>query len=204
MTLHARGVPYHVGLTGAPSPVFDVGPVTGLATLTIEPGVTVELGPNAEMRIDAASSTVPARGALIAVGTAAAPIVFTSASDTPAPGDWIGLRFGGIADPATRLEHVRVEYAGKTGIGGSGSCAVDTGISNEAAIRITGGEPATQFITNSEIRFSARHGIDRGFRSDTKPSFLPTNTFANIARCQESYPADSNGGCPPVGSVPCP
>lgn len=53
-------------------------------TLTIEPGVTVR-GDNGS----ALAITKEAR--LNAVGTAAAPIVFTSSSTTPSPGDWGGV-----------------------------------------------------------------------------------------------------------------
>jgi hypothetical protein len=55
------------------------------------------------------------------------------------------------------------------------------------------------------IDSSAAHGVDRGFRSDTKtPDFLSTNTFTNIARCKETYPRDVSGTCPAPAMVPCP
>ncbi|HEY1584373.1 MAG TPA: hypothetical protein VGH63_01725 [Polyangia bacterium] len=72
---------------------------------------------------------------------------------------------------------------------------------NDAAIRI-GGAPAAAFITNSTISDSAAHGIDRGFRDDAKPDFLPTNTFVNVAACKQTYPRDVSGACPTP--VPCP
>ena len=202
-TIHARGVPYRVGYQ--PNSNLDVGPVTGVATLTIEPGVTLKFGPGGKLRIDAAASTTPARGVLIANGTAAAPIVFTSAAATPVAGDWHGIWLGGLVDPATKLDHVKVMYAGKASVSGSDSCLYPDTLPNDAAIRIIGAAPATQFIVNSEFISSAWHAIDRGFRSDIKPSYIPTNTFTAIVRCKESYPRDISGACPtPATAVPCP
>jgi len=201
LTIHDRGVPYHIGYQA--NAVLDVGTVTGLATVTIEPGVTMRFEAGAEFRIEAAGGVLPARGALIAVGTAAKKITFTSAAAAPAAGDWYGLRFGGTVNATTKLDYVRVEFAGKTSSSGSDSCVKPTqSTPNDAAIRIVSGEPANVFLTNSEIVSSAQHGIDRGFRSDTKPSFLPTNTFTNIGGCKESLPRDLNGACP--GTIPCP
>ncbi|MBA3461720.1 MAG: hypothetical protein H0T46_17280 [Deltaproteobacteria bacterium] len=199
--IHNRGVPYRVGIQA--NSTLDVGPVTGVATLTIEPGVTLKFSSNATMRIDAASGLNPARGLLRAVGTAALPIVFTSAAATPAAGDWYGIWFGGVPSPMSLLDHVRVEYAGKISASGSDSC-LQTGqtIPNDAAIRMVGGEPGNVFIMNTEIRDSARFGIDRGYRSAAKASFLPTNTFTNVAACKESYPRDPSGACPVT--IPCP
>lgn len=201
LTIRDRGVPYRIGYQ--PGSVLDIGAVTGLATVTIEPGVTLRFAPGATMRIEPATGTAPARGALVATGTAAKRITFTSAAATPAAGDWYGLWFGGTPATATRLDFAKVEYAGKLSATGSDSCAssAQTG-PNDAAIRLLGGAPATVFITNTDITASARHGIDRGFRSDTKPSFLPTNQFIMIAGCRESLPRDANGACP--ATLPCP
>ena len=199
--IHNRGVPYRVGIQA--NSTLDVGPVTGVATLTIEPGVTMKFTAGSTLRIDAASGTNPARGVLRAVGTAAQPIVFTSAAAAPAAGDWYGIWLGGLPNPMSKIEFARVEYAGKISVSGSDSCLeLNQTMPNDAAIRMVGGEPGTVFITNTEIRNSARFGIDRGYRSATKASFLPTNTFTNVAACKESYPRDPNGACP--GTIPCP
>ncbi len=201
-TIHERGVPYRIGTQ--PNLTLDVGGVTGLATLTIEPGVRLRFAPGATMRIDAASGTNPARGALIAVGTIGAPIVFTSSAATPAAGDWNGVWFGGTVDATSRMDHTRVEFAGKQSSSGSDSCIPSGQVRpNDAAIRILGDEPATVFITNTKIVQSAFHGIDRGYRSDTKASYLPTNDFpVPLGGCKESYPRDESGACPTT--VPCP
>jgi hypothetical protein len=134
----------------------------------------------------------PARGALVANGTADEPIVFTSAEASPAAGDWYGIWFGQVPAAGNRVTHARVEYAG--GNSGSGSSACNPGY-NDAAIRIFG-VPGGAFVTNTTIAHSAGHGIDRGWASDQKPSFVPTNTFESVAGCRESHPRDSNGACP--------
>ncbi len=156
------------------------------------------------MRIDPSSGTNPARGALIAVGTATQKITFTSAAATPAAGDGYGIWFGQTPLLNTRMDHTIVEYAGKTPSGtGTDSCPVGGQIGpNDAAIRILGGTPATAFVTNTEIKASQRHGIDRGFRSNTPPDFTATNTFTSVPGCLQTLPRDAGGGCPII--VTCP
>ncbi|MFV8751820.1 hypothetical protein ACNOYE_14845 [Nannocystaceae bacterium ST9] len=104
--------------------------VTG-ATLTIDPGTTIKGLPGSAL-------VVEKDGTLEANGTADAPVVMTSNSDTPVPGDWGGLVFlgsatinleGGVgmaegfanaptyggnddAHDCGTLTYVRVEYAG--------------------------------------------------------------------------------------------
>ncbi len=200
-TLHQRGVPYHVG--NAANARLDVTAPSGVATLTIEPGVIMRFETGGSLRVEPTQGTNPASGALVANGTASAPIVFTSAAATPAAGDWQGIWFGQTVDAATAISNARVEYAGGTSATQSGSCPyTGQSIDNDAAIRILGGAVPTQFVTNTVISDSARHGIDRGWASDTKPDFQPTNTFTNVAGCKQTYPKDTNNTCP--ATVPCP
>jgi hypothetical protein len=200
-TLHDRGVPYHVGYDSSSGDLRVSAGNTGLATLTIEAGVVLRFKKGAILEIEHFSGTNPATGALIAIGTAEKPIVFTSAEAAPAAGDWLGIDFGEIPNPNGRIDFARVEYAGGKSTSGSDACIGATNTNNDAAIRIFG-PPASQFITNTIILESAAHGIDRGYRSDTKIDFLPTNTFTNVALCKQSYPKDANGGCPTT--IPCP
>jgi hypothetical protein len=74
------------------------------STLVLEPGVTIEVGVG--MRVTAGF------GNLVAVGTAANPVVFRSV--TPGvPGSWMGMEMGAAtAGPGTRLEHVIIADAG--------------------------------------------------------------------------------------------
>ncbi len=198
-----RGVPYHIG-SGNANPRLDVTAPSGLATLTIDPGVTVRFEPGGSLRIEPTTGTNAASGALVANGTAASPIVFTSAAVTPAAGDWQGIWFGQQVAPSSSIQYAHVQYAGAASVSQSGSCVYPSQSAiNDAAIRILSGTMApAQFITNTTISDSARHGIDRGFVSDTKTDFLPTNTFTNVAGCKETYPANANNSCPTT--VPCP
>jgi hypothetical protein len=78
------------------------------ATLTIEPDTIVEV--EAAGYLDVAPYDDNA--ALVALGTAEAPIVFTSAADAPAPGDWQCI-FVWESSASTQLEHVLLEYGGQ-------------------------------------------------------------------------------------------
>jgi hypothetical protein len=201
-TMHERGIPYRVGT--AVNEQLDVVATAGVAVLTIEPGVTVEFQPGGRFRIDTQGSINPARAALHAVGTVAQPIVLTSIAPVGAAGDWLGLSFGGAVDVQSVVDHVQVKFAGGASTSGSDSCPYPGRIgSNDAAIRIFGSAPPPgQFITNTQIISSARDGIDRGWRSNSQPDFLPTNTFTGVAGCTQTLPKMSDGACPTT--PPCP
>jgi len=80
------------------------------ATLTIHEGVTLNM--SGVLIIGATSGT--AMGNLIVAGTAAKPVIFGSAADTPASGDWEGFYFvGGQYDPAkSKIDNAQINYAG--------------------------------------------------------------------------------------------
>jgi parallel beta-helix repeat protein len=73
------------------------------ATVNVAPGTVVEMANNAALSI---------KGTLSALGTAAAPIIVTSASAQPAPNDWEYLDFNGPTANASVLSHVQVFYGG--------------------------------------------------------------------------------------------
>jgi hypothetical protein len=204
-TMRHRGVPYHVG-SGADSGRMDVNAPVGspVAVLTIEPGVTVRFPPGGTLNVDTGSGTNPARGALIAIGAAAASqtIVFTSDQAVAKAGDWLGVAFSGAVDPRSTMQNTRVEFAGGASVTGSNSCPYPGRVGqNDAAIRIFG-PPSTQFITQTEILARLRDGIDRGWRADLQPDFLASNTFTGVAACKQSTPSTFIGVCPP--NPPCP
>lgn len=215
-TMHYRGVPYHVG-RGSEEGRMDVNSgVNGMvAVLTIERGVQIQFSPGGTLNIDPTQGTnylnpILARGALIAIGTAAQPIVFTSdKGSASAPGNWLGIGFGGEVDPQSILQHVSVLYAGGPTVTGSNSCPFPSRVGpNYAAIRIFG--PARkQFITYTDIMYSARDGIDRGWRANVQTDFVSnsvTNTFNTVtafAGCKQSTPRDYNGVCPTNPPPPC-
>jgi len=86
--------------------------------VTVAPQVTLEIRPGTTVRFTRYDSNgdgigeheLFAQGRLLAQGSAAAPILFTSAQDAPQPGDWGALNLMTSEDPSSRLEHVQVEY----------------------------------------------------------------------------------------------
>jgi hypothetical protein len=202
-TMRALGVPYHVGTPGT-SGTLSVGGVPGsVATLTIEPGVTLRFDKDGIFYVEVFSSTDPPTGALVAAGTADEPIVFTSAEAAPQAGDWLGIYFGSAPDPGNVIDHAEVRYAG--GLSGTGSFSCTNAISDgrsEAAIRILGGAPTHAFVTNTLIADSAGYGFDLGWTGDPI-DFKPTNTFENLAWCPQTEPIPPALGCSGV-TVDCP
>ena len=90
---------------------------TNIATLTIDPGVEIRFDPGTGLYVglNYRHNTYDYYGALSAIGTADAPIVFTSNSSNPSPGDWKGIVFRDQTDDAqTSLEYSVVEYGGST------------------------------------------------------------------------------------------
>ena len=71
--------------------------------LTIAPGTTIAMGPGALFAVD---------GTLTAIGTAAAPIQFTSAAAQPQPGDWQALRIENATAKGSVLDHLQLFYGG--------------------------------------------------------------------------------------------
>ncbi len=90
-------VPYHVLNTAAAEGRFRIR-----ATLTIEPGNVVQVALGLSLFSD---------GALRAVGTADAPILFTSDQEVKAPGHWNGLELVSARGMAV-LENVTIEATG--------------------------------------------------------------------------------------------
>ncbi len=119
------GLPYiHVG-----GIIVNAG-----VTLTVEPGVELQFGTPRILTI---------RGRLLALGTAARPILFTSSQITKTAGWWDGIHFEGFENAPSLgsvLDYVTVEYGG----------------AQYANLTTSWGGVA---VTNSKIRNSARHGI---------------------------------------------
>lgn len=199
-TLANRGVPYFVK-----GSQLSVGAPTGTekATLTIEPGVTMRFAKGSRLLMDGSTSNGPANGVLRAIGTAAAPIVFTSAEAAPAPGDWTGLLFKGTPDANDAIDHARIAYAG--GVSGISSydcpSPANPRFTNQGAIIVYGGQPASAFVTNTAIEDSAADGIVRGWTGDAL-DFLASNTFSGIAQCHQTHPRPAVSACP--NPAPCP
>jgi parallel beta-helix repeat protein len=118
----------------------------GITTLSIEPGVEVRLDRYRQFIVGGPSGDP---GALVAQGTAASPIVFTSSQASPAVGDWYYIKFDNTSDDSTTvLEHCLVEYAGYS----------------QGAINLNNASPA---IADTTIRHSKYAGIYMNSSSPT-------------------------------------
>jgi flagellar hook assembly protein FlgD len=95
-------------VTGSPYVIMNAFSVSSGVTLTVDPGVVVEFG---------SGNYLVVNGTLMAAGTSASPISFTSASGTPAPGNWGFVSFTAGAS-ASQLSYVTFQYGGGWGWGG--------------------------------------------------------------------------------------
>ena len=109
------------------------------AKLTIAAGSTVQFAPAGYLDFESS--------ALSAVGTAAQPIVFTSAQSAPSPGDWQCIYLEGASSDVS-IEHAVFEY------GGDGCDA--NGAGHETMLVINS---AARAISNNTFRRSISHGV---------------------------------------------
>lgn len=212
LTIPNRGVPYRVGIRDPGT--IRIGSATGPAPLVvIEPGVALTFPRSGtaagRIQVDGvnpggAAMTV-AQGAIRAVGTAAAPVVFRSAEATPAAGDWVGLSFTGV-DARTRLERVEIRHAGANA-GALGVCTTNPGATTspfdgDAALQVfvTNGYPSASFLVSSTIAQSAGSGIYRAW-SIGNVDFTAGNTLSGIAWCSQTLVPNDLNACP---AGPCP
>jgi len=84
--------------------------VAPMVTLTLRPGTTVRFTRYDSNGDGFGEHELFAQGVLLALGTDAEPIRFTSAQPEPQPGDWGAINIMTSEDPPSRLEHVEVEY----------------------------------------------------------------------------------------------
>jgi hypothetical protein len=96
-------------LTKACSPytISDFIEVNDGAVLTIEPGVTLAF--EGGLGLDVGASSV---GKLVAVGTAQNPIIFTSSSNPPLPGDWRAIHLWDGTMAGTKIAYAKLDYCG--------------------------------------------------------------------------------------------
>jgi len=163
--------------TAADSPYIVTGNilVEEGVTLTIEPDVVVKFNSGKALLID---------GELIAQGTEAEPIVFTSNQSSAAPGDWVNILFTDSSIDATYdeagdylsgcvMQYCTVEYGGG---------------SDTPAIKVVS---SSLFIDHCNITNSASSGIYVSGTEDNKGSAKITN---NIVTDNAAEYIDKGGG----------
>ena len=185
VTLKNLGAPYYfyfdrvrvTDQTGALTP-----------TLTIEPGVELRFDDYLVVGFENPGiSTAP--GKLIAVGTATKPIVFTSSKVVRAAGDWPGVWLANA--PGSRLENVRIEYAGGPNSVSSSNCK-PVGTTDNAALFIGfpgyAYVPAPSDFASVRIDNSISHGINSMWMlpSDLGPDLTAGFTFGAINGCKQT------------------
>lgn len=185
VTLKDLGAPYYfyfdrvrvTDQTGASTP-----------TLTLEPGVELRFDDYLAVGFDNPGiSSAP--GKLIAVGTATRPIVFTSSKVTRAAGDWPGIWLANAA--GSRLENVRIEYAGGANSVSSSNCK-PAGSTDNAALFIGfpgyAYVPAASDFVSVQIEASASHGINSMWMlpSDLGPNLTAGFTFGALNGCKQT------------------
>jgi hypothetical protein len=138
--------------------------------LTLNPGVVLQMGSASILTV---GENLP--GALKVAGTAANPVLITSAS-TDAAGAWVGLQVGTQADSRTRLSYVEIRNAG----------AGDAGFAGAVRMQVDPGG----VLRNTTIRRSSTCGVvlfnGNAWAEDyTNPQF--GNVFIDVAgplRCR--------------------
>lgn len=190
-TIHDRGVPYHVGRSTGDG--LRIGGRTDkkLVTVTIEPGVVMKFGPGGALKVQHFTNEEASTAALRAIGTPAKPIVFTSWKDAPAPGDWMGVWYGGIPQATNAIENVRIEYAG-----GDCGCVLLTcsAISEHEGAIIFTQPPPSAFVKNTKFVSIANHAITEGYQG-AFIDFRPTNEFVGVAGCEQTRPRPDGQAC---------
>ena len=127
------------------------------SVLTIQPGTVVKFSAGASLTIgDASNATV------IANGTAAKPITFTSSALAPAAGAWEGLFFRGYTLNNSSLSFCNIQYAGSN--------------SNYAALNIDACDLA---VNNCNISNSGSYGIYANYSNNAGGFITYTNNTIN-------------------------
>ena len=154
--------------TRSESPYVLTGDIRVLDSLRVEAGTVVCADAGVGIRVD---------GALVAIGTAAAPILFT-ASATPAP--WRGIVSGGTSPSSdtSRFRHVRIEYA-TTGVALRGPFVMDS--SRVRQIRGTGVALYHQ-ATRVEHTMIDSAAIETGPAVQLEAGMFERNTIAGSTR----------------------
>ncbi|HSC89322.1 MAG TPA: hypothetical protein VLC09_18695 [Polyangiaceae bacterium] len=199
VTIHDRGVPYDfdTDLHIEPDDETDI-------TFEIEAGSTLRFHDGYGVYLGSGTGTAeaisnPRRVKLLAEGTEAAPITFTSSEATPAAGDWIGVVWGGGPSSGNVMSYVTIDFAGAANSHNGFGCS---GSDSFAALLFRNWRPSSAFIENSTFSNSLADGIIEGWDSiSSGPNLTGNNTFTNVVRCDVTQP-QVNGACPDSSNLP--
>jgi hypothetical protein len=191
LTIHNR-LPIHFKTDGirvagsAPTFVPNI-------TLTLDAGVVIKIEPPSTsppmIIFGTNGQTTDENAALVANGTAALPVVFTSGAATPAPGDWAGIWL--LTSNGSQLTNVTIEYAGGDANIAPQNCgALDPvhhqQVRHTAALLVGDGTdmqyvPPGNLITSSTFQNNAgNYAIDSVWETTGfGPSLKGTNTFTS-------------------------
>jgi hypothetical protein len=142
--------------------------VEGASTLTIKPGVMLKFAAGKELRIRS-------DGAMNAVGTASAPIIFTGAQQTP--GYWDGIIYYNSNNTKNELKYATVEY------GGGGGSSGDANLEIATTSRIK--------ISHTTLRQSGGYGVL--FSTDAIIDLFSNNTLTGNEGTPVRIPANKIG-----------
>lgn len=117
-------------------------------SVTVKNGATLRIEPGVKISVDQGDYIWIEDGKMVAKGTAAEPITFTSANKTQAAGDWVGLGFEDKTQAGTELDFVVIDYAGSATANGRG--AID--IKDQSS-------PKRISISNTSITNSAQAAV---------------------------------------------
>jgi hypothetical protein len=135
-----------VTLDGSPA-AFNGAPIYSSYGITLGNGTTMTITPGTKLEM-AEGISVVASAALLAQGTPAAPIRFTTYLDPPQAGSWQGIR--ALDGSTLHLSYCELAYAGKAGLD-FGSLAVYTSAATVSHCRIHHGLGTALFLDNPGI-----------------------------------------------------
>ncbi|MBP9853775.1 MAG: hypothetical protein KBD53_02775 [Candidatus Omnitrophica bacterium] len=148
----------------------DISVLNG-AKLKIHPGVVVKFKAGASLSIGNGDNST---GILLAQGTEAEPILFTSELRNPAPGDWDQIRITTTGTEKVILDHIIVEYAGKDALE---AFDISTPWNSDGTIKHFA-------VTNSIFRNNHGNGLLINNQDSYNAPVIENNTFEN----NTSYP----------------
>jgi len=135
----------------------------------VKAGGQLELGPGTVVRVSRGKVVLVNGGQLIARGTDADVVRFTSSAERPGPGDWVGVVIDssdlaarrGSRWPRSIMEHALVEYAGGLRVGDA-SRGLAGGVVLSGYSGFVDGESSAAGLdlTSVEIRDCATRGLD--------------------------------------------